>query len=193
MRNTETTAFSTFSPYLSFRDRVLSKLTLMLGETNTTAIRQRQFLHLAQFCPVSPDELKRAGLHGAGAKHGALLFMSYYNGSRGAYFDGFARYLWEQMNEVWRYCVAWELMEPPAGAVVTQNLAKVGAFIEKHERQSASFFNAYQEKSSSVLAVLLLRRAIDELRAASLDDNVSDAEFLDRFLSAQQSVQESKQ
>lgn len=193
MRHNETTAFSTFSPYRSGRDRVLSKLTLLLGEVNTAAIRQRQFLHLAQFCPVSPEELRRAGLHGEGAKHGALLFMSYYNGSRGAYFDGFARYLWEQMNEVWRYCMGWKLMEPPNGPVVTENLSKVDGFIQMHERQSASFFNAYPEKSSNVLAVLLLRRAIDELRAVALDANVTDAEFFDQFHSAQPKVQESNQ
>jgi hypothetical protein len=193
VRHAETTAFATFSPYRSRFARVASKLTLLLGETNTAAIRQRQFLHSALFCPVSPAELQRAGVQGEGAKHGALLFMSYYNGSRGVYFDGFARYLWEQMNEVWRYCVGWEILEPPNGDVVTENLQKLDAFIRMHERQSASFFNAYPEKSANVRAVVLLRRAIDELRALALDESVSDARFYDQFLSAQPKVQESNQ
>jgi len=176
-----TNAFATFSPYNSCLQRVLSKVTLLLGETNALTVRQQKFLHSMQFCPVSPRDLKRVGLSGRGLEHGALLFMSYYNGSRNAYFEGFAQALWANMNEVWRYCVEWKLLAPPSTATARDNFERVQRFIEIHERTSDSFFNGYREESASVRAALVLRREIDELCTLAIEDLPSGERFEQGF------------
>jgi hypothetical protein len=181
--NTErtTNAFATFSPYKSRLDRVLSKLTLLLGETNALTVRQQKFLHSMQFCPVSPKDLKRVGLSSQGLEHGALLFMSYYNRSRDAYFEGFAQGLWANMNEVWRYCAEWKVLDPPSAATTRANVEKVQHFIDIHERTSDSFFNGYREESASVRAALVLRREVDNLRTLAIEDLPSDEQFKQAF------------
>lgn len=166
-----TKAFATFSPYNGWCDLIFSSLTLRLGEANALTVRQQKFLHCMQFCAISPRDLKRVGLSTAGIEHGALLFMSYYNGSRDAYFEGFAKGMWSHMNDVWRFCKRWRmLVSPTSAATAYKNFEEVSKFIEKYERPTASYFSAYPEGSSNVRAALVLRREVDELYALAVAD-----------------------
>lgn len=184
MSNTKgsTTAFATFSPYKSKASRFWSQVTLRLGDINTAAMRKEKFLHTAQFCPVTPKQLRRAGLASKGLEQGGLLFMSYFNGTADDYFRGFAKDLWKQMDDVWCWCTGWTTTEPPVGRAADTNFKNIGVFIQKYERRSASYFNAYPDGSASVRAALVLRREIDELQALAVDQpGVSDSQFAEAF------------
>lgn len=173
MENTKgpTTAFATFSPYKSYRDLVGSFCSLGLAWTKTAGARELRFLHTAHFSVIPPWKLRRAGIRGDATRAGALLFVSAYNGDPEKYFRGFSDNLAKVLDTVWRWCVDWK------GAHPYSNLRY---HIERYERPSPAFFNAYPDTGSRVRASLVLRRQLDKLYAQAISRD-GDAAFKASF------------
>lgn len=171
-----TAAFATFSPFRGFRHRCLEWVALAFAPGNDPAARNARFLHTAHFSPVSPRQLRRAGISGHALKHGALLFISAYNGDAESYFRGFNDKLFEVMDEVWMRCVEWR------GA---KDYKDLNAFITKFCRRADAFFNAYPDESTRIRASLVLHRQVDRLCAIA-QSNASDEEFKRALIAAAQ-------
>jgi hypothetical protein len=166
-----TAAFATFSPFRSHWSRFEERVALFFAPTRDAAARKPEFLHTAHFSRVSPRQLRRAGLWSDNLRHGALLFISAYNGDPESYFRGFNKELYAVMDEVWSRCVEWE------GA---QDFNDLNTFIQKFCRRSNMFFNAYPDQSKRIRKSLVLRRQLDKLLALARSD-ASQAEFKHAF------------
>jgi hypothetical protein len=166
-----TTAFATFSPYKSYLDLVGSFCSLGLAWTQTAGARELRFLHTAHFSVIPPWKLRRAGIRGRATRAGALLFISAYNGDPEKYFRGFSDHLASVLDTVWRWCVDWKGAHP---------YSKLAWHIERYQRPSPAFFNAYADTSPRMRASLVLRRQLDKLYAQALSPD-SDAAFQASF------------
>jgi len=176
----QTTAFITFSPFKPWWHRHYSALVLLGARTRTAAARKPAFLHTARFARVSPKQLARAGLSGDNLRHGALLFLSSFNGDPESYFRGFSEPLAPVMNQVWTHCVDWQGAQPFVNLI---------AFIDAYRRRSQSYFNAYPTGSKRIRASLVLRRQLDKLHALAHSADRSeegDRKFAEAFEHASQ-------
>lgn len=159
-------AFSTFSPFKSWLGRQVQRVVYVGAPDHELDIRERKFLHYAYWLTLTPAALKRAGLAKKDRpKHGALLFVSGFNGRADQYVNAFSEHLHSQMNVLWSQCEEWE----NAG-----ELDKLNRFIARHRRRADLFFNAYGDDAPRVRAALLLRRRLDALAAEFGHGNSGD-------------------
>jgi hypothetical protein len=170
----ETAAFATFSPFKKWWGRLWERVVYRGAPSANKAVREREFLHYAYFANVSPSELARANLPVTGSlKHGALLFISAYNGDPEIYFRGFSDKLYYNMNKLWEGCVDWK---------DAQNYKDLDAFIRSYHRPAEAFFNAYGESAKGIRRALHLRTELDELIArARVETDVQFAESFREF------------
>lgn len=171
-----TAAFATFSPFKSFWDRIREHVVFTFASTANPAVRERDFLHYAYFANVTPKQLARAGIDPKGSlEHGALLFLSAYNGPAEIYFRGFSDKLHENMNSLWNGCIGWK---------TARDYRNLDAFIRSYRRNTTAFFNNYAEASKGLRRALGFRIKLDQLIAAAHGaTNASEfANAYDRFV-----------
>lgn len=164
----ETAAFATFSPFKSHLHRHWERVVFALSPLAAAEVRKRKFLHYAYFASVGPRRLERAGVPKGTLRHGALLFLSAFNGDAEAYFRGFSEKLSPQMNDLWSGTVGWK------DAKVYENL---DAFIARYRRRVAFYSCRYPDRSSRVRGALRLRAGVDELLAVGRSSTSSDLTF----------------
>ena len=168
-----TAAFANFSYFKSFWSRTLERVVLMGAGRHTATVREMAFLHTAHFCRILPKHLRRAGLRPDGdLEHGALLFLSTYNGDGDEYFRAFSRDVPDAMHDVWNRCLGWQQATP---------YPLLRAFIRTHRRDTQMFHNAYPDTVKRIRSSLRLRRALDDLCAKAVATDVSDETFQDAF------------
>jgi hypothetical protein len=154
-----TAAFATFSPFRSFKRRLDELVVFSFAPTNNKAVREREFLHYAYFSNVTPRALARAGIAPTGAlKHGALLFISAYNGDPEVYFRGFSDDLNDKMDRLWEGCVDWE---------TAKKYRNLDRFIRTYRRDIDMFFDGYGDRAVGVRRSLKFRTGLDRLLRAA--------------------------
>ena len=146
-------AFSTFSPFKSWIGRQVQRLVYAGAPDRELDIRDRKFLHYAYWLTLTPAALIRAGLAKEDRpKHGALLFVSGFNGRADQYVNAFSEHLHSQ----WTRCGRSVRSGKARG-----ELDRLNRFIARHRRRADVFFNAYGYDAPRVRAALLLRRRLD--------------------------------
>jgi hypothetical protein len=167
----ETAAFATFSPFKKWWGRFWELVVFNGAPSANKAVREREFLHYAFFASVSPKELRRAGIPTNGPlKHGALLFMSAYNGDPEIYFRGFSDKLYYNMNKLWESCEDWK---------DAKKYKDLDAFIRSYRRPVSTHFNRYGESARGIRRALRMRIELDELIAMASESN--EGEFAEKF------------
>ena len=172
----ETAAFATFSPFKRRSGRFWELLVFKGAPSANKAVREREFLHYAYFVNVAPGALERIGIEAKGElEHGALLFISAYNGDPEIYFRGFSDKLYYNMNKLWEGCRDWK---------DAKRYKDLDSFIRGYRRPINAFFNGYGESAKGIRRALRLRVHLDELIAAA-HARSEGAEFrkaFDRFV-----------
>jgi hypothetical protein len=155
----DTAAFATFSPFKKWWGRFWEQVVFKCAPSANQAVREREFLHYAFFVNVTPRQLARAGISGARSlRHGALLFISAYNGDPEIYFRGFSDKLYYNMNKLWEGCEDWQ---------DAKNYRNLELFIRSYRRPVNVFFNGYAESAKGIRRALRVRTQLDELIAAA--------------------------
>ncbi len=168
----KTSAFATFSPFRSFFHRLNELFVFTFAPTANKAVREREFLHYAYFTRVTPRALARAGIApNASLEHGALLFISAYNGDAEIYFRGFSDELHDKMDRLWEGCEDWK----PA-----KDYRNLDRFIRSYRRDIDTFFEGYGDTATGVRRALRFRGTLDRLIAAACSDENSKA-FADAY------------
>lgn len=164
-----TFAFTTFTPFKSFTDRVYEIAVLIGAHAGwiQEKVRELKFLHYAHFTRVTPRALERAGIPATGnLRNGGFLFSSAYNGDAEVYFRGFSEDLTQQMNDLWSGTVGW------VDAAPYKNLER---YILRFHRNVDVHVNSYPSFTSAVRRALEVRNEVDKLYEAALA--MSDDEF----------------
>jgi hypothetical protein len=148
-------AFSTFTPLKARFSRFLQALVYAGAPERDPQIRKEGFLHFAFWTTLRRRDLARAGVSEVdNPKHGALLFVSAFNGDPDEYIAGFSAHLHEEMDALWNESVEW------AGA---SDPKKLDWFIARYSRSVNLFFNAYRDDLKGLRNAVTLRRRLDEL------------------------------
>jgi hypothetical protein len=167
----ETAAFATFSPFKKWWGRFWEVVVFNGAPSANKAVREREFLHYAFFANVSPRALRRAGIPTNGSlKHGALLFMSAYNGDPEIYFRGFSDKLYDKMNRLWESCEDWK---------DAQKYRDLDTFIRSYRRPVNTHFNRYGEGAKGIRRALSMRIGLDELIAIASETD--ERQFAEKF------------
>jgi hypothetical protein len=175
----ETAAFATFSPFKSRFHRHWERVVFALAPLASAEVRKRKFLHYAYFVSLSPRRLRRAGVPKHELRHGALLFLSAFNGDAEAYFKGFSEKLSLQMNDLWGGNVDWK------DAAV---YAHLDAFIARYRRRVDFYSCRYPDRSTRIRGALRLRQGLDQLLALARSPSTSDVAVRDAYEQLAQAV-----
>jgi hypothetical protein len=175
----ETAAFATFSPFKSHLHRHWERVVFALSPLAAAEVRKRKFLHYAYFIGLSPRRLRRAGVPKAELRHGALLFLSAFNGDAEAYFRGFSEKLSLQMNDLWGGNLDWK------DASRYENL---DAFIARYRRPVALYSCRYRDRSTRVRGALRLRAGVDQLLALARSPGGDESSFRQAYERLAQTV-----
>lgn len=169
----QTAAFASFSYFKGYSSRAFERLVLIGAALQTKKVRPMKFLHTAHFCRITPTHLKRAGLRPDGdLRHGALLFLSTYNGDGDVYFRAFSDQVAGAMNWVWGRCRGWQRASP---------YPFLRSFIRTDHRDTQMFHSGYPDTVRRIRSSLRLCRELDELHAVALAPDVDDATFEREF------------
>jgi hypothetical protein len=169
----KTFAFATFSPFSSTFQQLKEILVLLKAHAPElqAAVKERKFLHYANFSRITPKQLRRLGLPTDGTlRFGAFIFNSAYNGDAEVYFRGFSENLTQPMDALWRGNIGW------VSAFPYPNLRK---FIRRYQRQVTCHVNAYPSFATEVRTAMEVRNEVDRLMADAV--TMDDAQFEKAF------------
>jgi hypothetical protein len=173
-----TTAFSTFTPFKSWFARLYSRVVHFGAHGEDENIKPLAFLHHAFWATITPDELRTAGFRRDEApEHGALLFVSAFNGDASTYIRGFSDDLGTEMDALWGGCQDW---------TTATDFHELFAFILSYRRTIDTYFNAYHSTSSEIRASMRLRSGVDML--LELSDQGDPKAFARRYLHVAQTM-----